>query len=390
MSNNTITRRNFLRAAGTTAISFQLFSRTRSAASAPQEQTLYVGTYTANTKSEGIYVCRLNMSTGQIRQTKTVKNVVEPSYLTVDQKRKFLYAVNEVSEFEGKPSGAVSAFRIDASSSEPTYLNQKASKGGWPCYLTLDRTERFVLVANYKVGNLSVLPVNNDGSLGEATAVVQHQGSSINRERQEGPHAHCIVVDRSNQYAFAVDLGIDKIIGYRFDARKGNLTSHTVIEAKPGAGPRHLTFHPNNRYAYVINELDSTMTAFSYDPSGGLLRPKQTLSTLPSDYSGENTCADVHVSPNGKFLYGSNRGHDSIAVFEINEKSGELKPVEHVSTGGKTPRNFTIDPTGTFLLAANQKSDSVVTFRIGTATGRLKPTGKIAQIPAPVCLKLVR
>ena len=384
-----LARRDFLRAAASAAISLPLVTRTQSAIAAPQEQTLYVGTYTAGTKSEGIYVYRLNMSTGELNHLKTVKSVVEPSYLTVDQKRRYLYAVNEVPEFEGKASGAVSAFRIDPIAGDVTYLNQKASGGGWPCYVTLDRTERFVLVANYKVGTVSVLPVKNDGTLGEAAAVVQHQGSSVNRERQEGPHAHCIVMDRANQYAFAVDLGIDKIIGYRFDARKGTLINHTTIQAKPGAGPRHLIFHPKNKYAYVINELDSTMTALTYDANKGKLEAQQTLSTLPAGFSGENYCADVHVSPSGRFLYGSNRGHDSIAVFEIDKRSGQMRPVEHVSTGGKWPRNFTIDPTGMFLLVANQKSDSVVTFRIDSVTGRLKLTGQVAEIPTPVCLKLV-
>jgi 6-phosphogluconolactonase len=383
MSDHKLTRRRFLQAAGASALSLQLFSEHRAQNIRNTEQLLYVGTYTSG-KSEGIYVYKLNLLTGALTHFKTIKNVVDPSYLTIDRKKRFLYAVNET-----KSSGAVSAFQIGPTVGEIKYLNQKASEGGWPCYITLDRTERFVLVANYETGNVSVLPVNKDGSLGTATSVVQHRGSSITRDRQEGPHAHCIVVDQSNHYAFAVDLGIDKIIGYRFDARKGALISHTAFEAKPGAGPRHLTFHPNNRYAYVINELDSTMTAFSYDASGGRLRPLQTLSTLPADYIGENTCADVHVSPNGRFLYGSNRGHDSIAVFAIDERSGQLKPVEHVSTGGKTPRNFIIDPTGTFLLVANQKSDSVVTLRINGRTGKLEPTGQVVEIPTPVCLKTV-
>ena len=388
MSDKKLIRREFLRAAGSSAGALVLLSVQGRATSLPvSEQTLYVGTYTSG-KSEGIYVYRLNMSNGELSHFKTVKGVTDPSYLTIDRKRRFLYAVNEVSKFEGKASGAVSAFRVDPKSGEIQFLNQKASEGGSPCYVTLDHTERFVLLANYEAGNVSVLPIKRDGSLDSAVSVVQHRGSSVNRDRQEGPHAHCIVVDRSNRYAFAVDLGIDKIIGYRFDSRKGNLIQHTDIQAKPGAGPRHLTFHPDNKYAYVIDELDSTMTAFSYDASRGTLRPLQTLSTLPSGYSGENTCADVHVSPSGRFLYGSNRGHDSIAVFAIN-RSGQLTPVEHVLTGGKTPRNFTIDPTGTFLLVANQKSDSVVTFRIDGVTGQLKPTGHVAEIPTPVCLKLV-
>jgi 6-phosphogluconolactonase len=389
MSDHEFTRRKFLQVVGSSAVALQFFGTKGLSRSQPTaEQTLYVGTYTSG-KSEGIYIYRLNMSTGALRHFRTVKNVVDPSYLTIDLKRQFLYAVNEVSKFEGKPSGAISSFSIDQNSGDLKFLNQKASHGGSPCYVTLDGTRKFILLANYEAGNVSVLPINRDGSLGEAVSVVQHRGSSVNTERQTGPHAHCIIMDRMNHYAFAVDLGIDKIIAYRFDARKGTLVSHSEVESTPGAGPRHLTFHPNNKLAFVINELDSTLTTFSYDSKHGKLHPQQTVSTLPADHSGQNSCADVHVSPNGRFLYGSNRGHDSIVVFAIDARAGRLTYVEHVSTTGKTPRNFTIDPTGTFLLAANQKSDTVVTFRIDPRTGRLRSTGHIAEIPTPVCLKLV-
>lgn len=355
---------------------------------AGEDQTLYVGTYTNAGKSEGIYVYRLNMSTGELNHFKTIKGVVDPSYLALDRKRRFLYAVNEVSKFEGQPSGAVSSFAIDRNSGDLTYLNQKATKGASPCYIAQDRTSRFVLVANYESGNASVLPIKADGTLGEAVSVVQHSGSSINRDRQLGPHAHCILMDKANRYAFAVDLGIDKIVVYRFNEKDGSLINHGAVATKPGSGPRHLTFHPNDRFAYVINELDSTMAAYTYDSKRGVLNPHQTISTLPQDFSGESFCADVHVSPNGKFLYGSNRGHNSIVVFAIDPKSGQLTLVEHVSTGGNWPRNFVIDPTGTYLLAANQRSDSVVTFRLNASTGRLTQT-HTAAIPTPVCLKLL-
>jgi 6-phosphogluconolactonase len=387
MSDPKLTRRKFLELAGSGAISLPFVSTARARTRPPGEQTLYVGTYTSG-KSKGIYVYRLNMSTGELKYLDTIEGVVDPSYLTIDRRTRFLYAVNEVSEFDGKPSGAVSSFAIDKNG-HLKQINQKASEGGAPCYITLDRTERFVLLANYEAGNVSVLPLKRDGGLGQAVSVVQHHGSSVNPDRQKGPHAHCIVVDAFNRYAFAVDLGVDKILGYRFDARNGKLISHTDVETKPGAGPRHLTFHPNNKYAYVINELDSTITAYSYESQRGRLTPQQTISTLPAGYSGDNSCADVHVAPSGGFLYGSNRGHDSIVVFAIDLRSGRLTYVEHVSTGGKTPRNFTIDPTGRFLLAANQKSDSVVTFGIDPASGRLKPTGHSAEIPTPVCLKFV-
>lgn len=390
MSDPKLTRRKFLQAAGSTATALALFNIDGlSAPLSDAEQTLYIGTYTSG-KSQGIYVYRLNMSTGELSHLRTVANVIDPSYLTIGRKRRFLFAVNEVSQFEGKPSGAVSSFSIDPKIGDLKYLNQKPSEGGSPCYVTLDRTERFVLLANYEAGNVSVLPIKRDGTLGDKVTVVQHVGSSVNRDRQLGPHAHCVILDRSNRYAFAVDLGIDKIMIYRFDSLAGTLTTHSTVEMKPGSGPRHLTFHPNNRNAYVINELDSTMTTCVYDSKRGALRPQQTISTLPAGYSEASFCADVHVSPSGKFLYGSNRGHDSIVVFAIDKRSGELTLVEHVSTGGKWPRNFTTDPTGTFLLAANQKSDSVVTFRIDPTTGRLKPTGHSAEVPTPVCLKLMR
>lgn len=388
MINRKLTRRSFMQLAASSAISIPALRQTFSQNRNVTHQTLYVGTYTSG-KSEGIYVYHLDSRTGELTHFKTVKRIIDPSYLTIDEKKRFLYTVNEVSQFEGKPSGAVSSFAMDRKTGDLRLINQKPSLGGSPCYITLDRQERFALIANYEAGNVSVFPVMKDGSLGDATSVVQHNGSSINRERQQGPHAHCIVVDKLNRYAFAVDLGIDKILIYRFDSRSGKLTNHGEVATKPGAGPRHLTFHPNNRYAYVINELDSTMTVYGYDARRGLLRPQQTISTLPTNYSGENYCADLHVSPNGRFVYGSNRGHNSIVVFAIDGKTGQLNYVENVSTEGNWPRNFTIDPTGAFLLVANQRSDSVVTFRIDKRSGRLSSTGQIAEIPTPVCLKLV-
>jgi 6-phosphogluconolactonase len=246
------------------------------------------------------------------------------------------------------------------------------------------------LEANYTGGSVAVLPVRPDGTLGMAIDVKQHEGSGI-KEQQKGPHAHCIILDRLERHAIAADLGIDKVMVYAFDRATGKLTParQPWAELKAGAGPRHLTLHPSGRYLYVISELDSTMTAFRYNEFNGALVPIETVSTLPSDFSGTSYCADVHVSRSGKFLYGSNRGHDSIVVFEIDSRTGKLKLVEHVSTEGKWPRNFTLDPTGQFLLVANQRTDNVVTFSIDATTGRLKPTGGVEEIPAPVCLKFL-
>jgi len=245
-----------------------------------------------------------------------------------------------------------------------------------------------VLVANYTGGNLSVLPIQRDGSLGQPTDVVQHEGFRI-KEQQKGPHAHCIILDGPNRHALAADLGIDKVMIYRFDATTGKLNTgkQRWVQVGPGTGPRHLTLHPRGRYAYVINELDSTMSVFRYNGVNGALRPIETVSTLPEDFSGTSYCADLHVSPSGKLLYGSNRGHDSIVVFAIDEHTGRLKIVEHAPTQGKWPRNFTIDPTGRFLLVANKHSDCVVTLRINPVTGRLTTTGLVAEVPTPVCLK---
>jgi 6-phosphogluconolactonase len=311
-----------------------------------------------------------------------------PSFLAIDRRRQCLYAVNEVKEFNGKSSGAVSAFSIDPPTGNIHFLNQQASLGADPCHLSLDRKRKFVLVANYTGGNLAVLPIQPNGSLGQATDLVQLEGSSI-KEQQKGPHAHCILLDRANRYALAADLGTDKVMIYHYGAMVGKLKSATQpwISLPPGAGPRHLTLHPNGKYACVINELDSTMSVLGYNAAGGSLRVIETVSTLPKDFTGESFCADLHISPSGKFLYGSNRGHNSIVVFRINQITGRLTYLEHISTQGNWPRNFVIDPSGRFLLVANQRSDNVIVFRIDPTSGRLTPTGHTAEIPSPVCLK---
>jgi 6-phosphogluconolactonase len=368
------------------AVGALAFRRTAYSSHQPRERNLYVGTYTTG-KSEGIYCYRMDPTSGALKSFGSIK-ADNPSFLAIDEDRRFLYAVNELKEFAGKPSGAVSAFGIDATSGKLAFLNQQPSLGADPCHLTIDRRRRFLLVANYTGGSLSVLSIQRDGSLGMPTDLVQHEGNSI-KEQQQGPHAHCIILDRYNRQALAADLGTDKVMVYRFDRTTGKLKPNKTawVSLKPGAGPRHLTLHPRRKYAYVINELDSTMSVFRYDPAGGNLNPLQTVSTLPKDFSDQSFCADLHVSPSGKFLYGSNRGHNSIVVFAIDESTGQLTFIEHVSTLGNWPRNFTIDPTGRFLLVANQRSDNVVTFRIDSRTGKLTATGQVVEIPTPVCLK---
>lgn len=387
------TRRDFLRALGLGALG--IIARGAHGAQSRDERRarellVYVGTYTSG-RSEGIYLLRLNLASGELRHVGLTKGVVNPSYLTLDRHGRRLYAVNELDEFEGKKSGAVSAFAVDRTTGNLTFLNRQPTHGGSPCYVSLDASGRFLLVANYVGGSVAVLPLRGDGSLGEATDVEHYRGSGVNPQRQEAPHAHCILPDPTGRHIYSCDLGTDRVMVFRFDAQRGRLihAAQGSAQLKPGSGPRHLTFDPGGRRAYVLNELNSTVTAFAHDPSSGALRELQTLPILPDDFKGENTAADIHLSPEGKFLYCSNRGHDSIAAFSVGARTGELSFVAHTPTGGKTPRNFAIDPTGAFLLAANQNSDSILTFRRDARTGRLDPTGHFADVPSPVCLKLI-
>jgi 6-phosphogluconolactonase len=350
---------------------------------------VYIGTYTRG-KSKGIYVYRMHPSGSLEFSSKTI-GVNNPSFLAIDPRQRYLYSVNEVREFDGKPTGAVSAFSIDPKSGELMYLNIKPSHGTRPCYLSVDKTGKYVLVANYSSGSVCVLPIKDNGQLGDATDIVQHQGSSIDLKRQEGPHSHSIILDPANHYAFVPDLGLDKIMIYNFDLTWGKLKPNDEpwVRIEAGAGPRHFTFHPSGSYAYLINELDSTIVAFAFDEAHGTLRKVQTVPALPEDFVGTNYCADVHVTPSGKFVYGSNRGHDSIVIYRIDDDTSKLIYVGHEPTLGKKPRNFAIDPTGTFLLVANQDTDTIVTFRNDQKTGKLMSTGHVVEVPTPVCLKII-
>lgn len=315
----------------------------------------------------------------------------KPSFLAIHPQRRYLYAVGEIDATLGRADGIVVAFSIERRSGELTYLNAESCRGPGPCHLIVDQTGRFVMVANYAGGSVCVLPILDNGWLGKATDFVQHQGSSMNPDRQNGPHAHSFNIDVGNRYGFVADLGMDKIMAYRLDLENGKLFPNEVpwVDTNPGAGPRHFDFHPNGRHAYAINELDSTIIAFDYDSAIGVLDAKQIVPTLPPDFEGTSTCADVHVSPSGKFIYVSNRGHDSLVICSIDQYSGELTYVGHQSTLGETPRNFAIDPAGDFLLAANQDTNTIVTFRVDQETGRLEPTGDVTQSPMPVCIKII-
>jgi 6-phosphogluconolactonase len=354
---------------------------------------VYVGTYTtwqhAPLKALGIYAYQVDLASGALTLAHTMPQVSNPSFLVLDSRQRYLYAVNEVPELDGTTGGGVSAFAIEPGTGPLRYVNRQPSHGVDPCHLCLDRTGRYLLVANYTSGSVAMFPIEGDGQIGAASDVVQHHGSSVNVERQAGPHAHSINVDPGNQYALVADLGLDRILVYRLDLERGKLVPNDPPGAStaPGAGPRHLDFHPSGRYVYVINEIGSTLSAFAYDASAGTLRELQTLSTLPEGFGGENGCADVHVTPSGRFVYGSNRGHDSLAGFAIDQATGKLTRVGWTSTQGQTPRNFGIDPTGTLLLAANQDTCTIAAFRIDSETGQLTPLGSPSSVPTPVCVK---
>ena len=353
-------------------------------------QTIYIGTYTSG-ESEGIYQCSFNPKTGELSGLKIAAKKKNPSFLTISPDRKFLYCVNETMNYKGKPGGSVSAFSIDPVNNSLQFINDQSSKGGAPCHIITDKTGRFVLTANYMGGNVAVYPVNSDESIGNPTSIVQHKGSGKNPDRQEAPHAHSVILDSSNKYAFVSDLGIDKIMIYEFNSKTGILTPANIpwVNLQPGAGPRHFTFHPSGEYAYVINELNSTISSFSYESKDGKLTEIQTITTLPVNFEGNNSCADIHISPSGKYLYGSNRGHNSIVWYYIDETSGKLTLIGFESTLVETPRNFTIDPSGTFLLVANQNTNTIVTFRIDTQTGKLNFTENMLSVPSPVCIKFL-
>ncbi len=363
------------------------------AAASGGEMLVYFGTYTGK-KSKGIYVSRFNPKTGALGAPELAAEAASPSFLAVHPTGRFLYSVNEVDNTKDKPAGGVSAFRIDAATGKLTPLNQQSSGGAGPCHLVVDKAGRNVLVANYGGGSVAVLPVNKDGSLKEASAFVQHKGSSVNRSRQEAPHAHGIYLDSANRFAFVPDLGLDRLVAYRFDSSRGTLAANAPAFAPvtPGSGPRHFAFTPNGNFAYVINEILCTATAFGYDSKRGALAELQTISTLPDGESvkpGYST-AELFAHPSGKFLYGSNRGHDSIVSYSIDGKSGTLTHLANTPTQGKVPRGFGIDPSGRWLLAANQNSDSVVVFEVDLSNGRLTPTGRSVEVGAPVSVVFVR
>ncbi len=344
------------------------------------DSLLYIGTYTGPA-SKGIYVATFDEKTGKVGEPRLAAATANPSYVAIHPSHKFLYAVDETS------AGTVSAFSIEPSGSL-TFLNKVSSKGDSPCHISVDPEGKNVFVANYGSGSFAELPIGSDGKLREASAFVQDTGKGPNAQRQEGPHAHFIEVSPDKRFAVGADLGVDKVFVFRADGLKPNDTPFAAVKA--GSGPRHLAFHPSGKFAYLTNELASTVVAFAWNHSSGALREFQTISTLPAGFKGENTTAEIAVHPSGAFLYDSNRGDDGIAVFAIDQSKGTLTAVDRTPTQGKTPRNFEIDPTGSFLIAANQNSGNLVVFRIDKQSGKLTPTGQKVEVGSPVCLKFMR
>lgn len=349
----------------------------------------YFGTYTQR-ESKGIYVARLDPVSGALSEPVLAATLPSPSFLCVHPAHTHLFAVSEISDFRTERSGAVSAFAVDRADGALRLLNQQHSGGAGPCHISIDGKGRNVLVANYGSGAVAVLPVTVDGHLLPPASVVQHSGSSIHPRRQTPPHPHCIRLDAEDRYAFVADLGLDQIVAYRFDAAEGRLSvnDRIITALAPGSGPRHFALHPRRGFAYVINELTSTLTTFGYDQQSGDLTEAQTVSTLPNGFTGSNLAAEVQVHPSGNFLYGSNRGHDTIAAFSVDQVTGKLSVIGHYSTRGRTPRHFAIDPTGNLLLVANQNSDCVVVLHIDQQTGKLETAASIAPMPSPVCVLL--
>ncbi len=410
MLHNSLGRRPFLKLSASAAAALILAAcQSKTPAGAPGETSIpqstlakepenmssssffvYIGTYTENLgfvdgKADGIYVYKMDASSGALTFVSKIKTGPNPSFLAFHPNGRFLYSVNENQE------GSISAYARNPQTGGLTFLNEQSSHGSAPCFLTVDRTGSAVLTANYSSGTLAMLPILSDGKLAPASQVIQHEGSGKDPERQEGPHAHSINMDPANRFAIAADLGLDELLVYKLDLANGKLPANDppFTKVEGGAGPRHLAFHPNGRFVYVINELNATMDAFTYDAAKGVLKEIQSISTVPAGYKDWNGCADVHVTPSGAFVYGSNRGHNSIVSYSVDESTGKLTYLGNTSTQGKTPRNFAIDPNGNFLLAANQDSSTIVTFRIDARTGQLQPTGQVTEVPTPVCLKFI-
>lgn len=361
------------------------------AASGAKQYIVYVGTYTNSNKSKGVHAFRMDAKSGKMDSIGLVGEVANPSFLTIHPNRKNLYAVSEIANYQGQRSGAVTGFTIDSATGKLAKLNTVATKGDGACHLVVDKTGKNVVVANYGGGSVASLPIKDAaGNLGEATAFIQHKGSSVDGRRQQAPHAHSVNISADNRFVIVADLGLDQVKVYKLDPAAGTLTPNEPPFAKvtPGGGPRHFNFHPNGKFAYACQEMKSAVTAFKWDAAQGELTEIQVISTLPKDYTTPgNSTAEIRCHPSGKFLYCSNRGHDSLAMYRI-AKDGQLTHLGNVSTGGRTPRNFNIDPSGRWVIAANQATDNIVVFKV-EKSGMLTPTGQKFDVGAPVCVQFL-
>ena len=355
------------------------------------ETLVFVGTYTKS-NSEGIYTYRMDNATGKLTRIAVVGGIDDPSFVVLHPSGKYLYATSEIDNFGGENVGAAAAYAIDRDSGELTLLSERATGGTWPCHITVDATGRWVITANYLSGSAAVFPVEADGSIGEAVCVVQHEGGSgVVVERQEGPHAHSANIDLANRHVLVADLGMDKVMVYELDGETGclNPAATPAVESAPGAGPRHIDFHPGGRYVCVLNEIDLTLSSYAYDSNTGGMDHVQTESTYQGEVVDQPSTSDVHFSPDGRFVYNSNRGHDSLSIFAFDESTGGLSFVGHESTQGRTPRGFNIHPSGDIVLAANENSDTIVEFRRDSETGKLTATGQVVDVPMPTCIKFL-
>ncbi len=365
-----------------------LFSETAQA----ERYRVFVGTYTGGDSiSKGVYSCEFDAETGKLSDPVLAAELINPSFLAIHPSGKYLYAVNEVSEGPGRGNGAVTALTINADGTL-TKINHQASEGGAPCHCNVDATGTNLLIANYGGGNVAVYPISEDGSLKPVSCNIQHEGSSVDKSRQGAPHAHSINISSDNKFAYAADLGLDKIMIYKLDAEAHTLTpaGQPAALVTPGGGPRHFAIHPSSKFAYTNNEITMVVTGFSRNPEDGSLKAIQEISTIPAGFDGRKSTAECLVHPSGKFLYVSNRGHETITAYTIDQETGLLTYVENEPTGGKEPRNFFIDPSGKWLLAENQNSDTVYVFSIDQQTGALKPTGDFVTVGRPVCIRMVK
>jgi 6-phosphogluconolactonase len=363
------------------AAAFSLAPRTDAAS---KQYLAYIGTYTG-TQSKGIYAFRFDPGSGKLDPLGLAGELARPSFLAIHPNRKYLYAVSELD------NSSVTAFEIDTKSGNLKLLNTVPTKGSAACHLVFDPAGKALVVANYGNGSVALFHVGTDGQLSESTMQIQHSGSGPDPARQRGPHAHAVVLSPDSRLIFVPDLGLDKVFAYRLDADQARLTANDppFSSTPPGSGPRHFAFHPNGKFAYSLNEMKSSVTAFAYSAAKGQLTSLQTISNLPDDFAGKDNSAEIEVDAAGKYLYASNRGHDSITIYRIDSKTGMLATVDRVSTQGKTPRNFKIDPTGRYLLAANQDSNSIVVFRRDSGSGKLTPTGQTVSVGSPVCIQFL-